>query len=88
MAPLETIWPNEMHVLPTPTALAAKMLCGHGVLTSSIALVSMAWKRTSRRDIETINDLADAAHELGLDVEVALTPNVGANLETTAPARN
>jgi hypothetical protein len=75
MAPFETIWPNEMHVLPTPAALAAKLLCGHPALTSSIALASMAWKWTSGRDIETVNDLADAGHDLGLHVGVAFTPN-------------
>ena len=75
MAPLEVIWPDEMHTLPTPVALAAMLLCGHQALTSSIALVSMAWKRTSGRDIETVNDLADAGSDLGLHVGVAFTPN-------------
>ena len=75
MAPLEVIWPDEMHVLPTPAAWAAKMLCGHQALTSSIALASMAWKWTSKRDIETLDDLADAGSDIGLHVSVALTPN-------------
>ena len=76
MAPFEMIWPNEMHTRPTPVGLAAKLLCGHPVLTSSIALASMWWRLDSGRDVETLDDLSDAATSLGLDVTVRMTPNV------------
>ena len=61
------IWPEQMHVPPTAVSLAAKVLCGHPVLTSDIALASMFWRQDSGRHIETLDDLSDAAESFGLE---------------------
>ena len=48
MAPLETIWPNELHIPPTRAAWAAMLLCGTAPLTSKIGL-QMALMREAQR---------------------------------------
>ena len=73
MAPFESIWPEQMHVPPTAVALAAKVLCGHPVLTSDIALASMFWRQGSGRHIETLDDLSDAAESFGLEPVITFT---------------
>ena len=71
MAPLEMIWPNEMHTAPTATAYAAKLLCGHPILTSDAAMI---WWASG--PYKTLDDLSDRAAALGLRVTVLMTPNV------------
>ena len=76
MAPLEVIFPNEMHVLPTQVASAAMKLFGVQPLTSEVAMIVASYRRGTRREIETLDDLSDAAAWHGLNVAVRLTPNV------------
>ena len=54
MAPLEYIFPDEMHTPPTPVAYAAKCLCGHQVLTSASGMI---WWRNG--PVKAPNDLID-----------------------------
>lgn len=79
MAPLETLWPNELHVLPRMTAWAAMSLCRHRPLTSKVAIICARFQQKNGRDVETLDDLSDAAFDFGIRVEVLLTPNVAGN---------
>lgn len=89
MAPLETIWLNEMHSPPTATAYAAMLLTGSRPLTSGVAMIHAGLARyatlTKRAAMDlTLDDLSDMAQRAGLEVDIVFTPNVRANLDPTA----
>lgn len=45
MAPLEVLYPGEMHVLPTPVFHVIAQIYGIPILTSSIAMAMHLWYR-------------------------------------------
>jgi hypothetical protein len=65
MAPLETIWPDEMHSHPRPVARAAMLLCGTRPLTSDVA----RFTRESR--VELVRGLLRRGVWLGIPVSAA-----------------
>ena len=76
MASLEIIWPDELHVLPTQVGGAVMLLCRIAPLTSNVAMIAALYRNRARRDLETLDDLSDAASWYGINVAVRLTPNV------------
>lgn len=47
MAPFEVLYPDEMHVPPTPVFHAISQLYGIPILTSSLAMYMAYWYRPS-----------------------------------------
>ena len=74
MAPLEAIWPSGMHTPPTPVGAAVMWLCGVTPLTSGVGLIAAAYWRKNQREIETLDDLSDAAAEFGVNPTLRFTP--------------
>ena len=79
MAPLETIWPEQMHSPPTATAYAAMRLCGAVPLTSMPAMILSGLVRYATVPIgdlmdATLDDLSDLAQRAGLEFDIVFKP--------------